>query len=82
MASETKSSDFLLRATGVKMSFAGVPALRDGQIALRHGSIHALCGGNGAGKSTFLNILMGILPRDEALDPAPRRAEDDPPFSG
>ena len=23
-----------------------------------------MCGGNGAGKSTFLNILMGILPRD------------------
>jgi putative xylitol transport system ATP-binding protein len=65
MSSHTKSSDLLLRATRVKKSFAGVPALRDGQIALRHGSIHALCGGNGAGKSTFLNILMGILPRDE-----------------
>jgi putative xylitol transport system ATP-binding protein len=31
---------------------------------LRAGSVHALCGGNGAGKSTFLNILMGILQRD------------------
>ncbi len=28
------------------------------------GSVHALCGGNGAGKSTFLNVLMGILQRD------------------
>jgi putative xylitol transport system ATP-binding protein len=67
MPSVLKSTpeDFLLRATGVKKSFAGVPALREGQIALRPGSIHALCGGNGAGKSTFLNILMGILPRDE-----------------
>ena len=57
-------SEFLLRAVNVQKSFAGVPALRDGQIELRHGSIHALCGGNGAGKSTFLNILMGILRRD------------------
>ena len=42
----------------------GGPALRDGQLSLRAGSVHALCGGNGAGKSTFLNILMGILQRD------------------
>jgi putative xylitol transport system ATP-binding protein len=57
-------SECLLRAVNVQKSFAGVPALRDGQIELRPGSIHALCGGNGAGKSTFLNILMGILRRD------------------
>jgi putative xylitol transport system ATP-binding protein len=60
-----QSNEFLLRAISVQKSFAGVPALRDGQIELRHGSVHALCGGNGAGKSTFLNILMGILRRDD-----------------
>ncbi len=54
----------LLEAEGVVKSFAGVPALRDGQLLLRPGSVHALCGGNGAGKSTFLNILMGLLRRD------------------
>lgn len=54
----------LLRAEGVRKAFHGVPALRDGRLLLRSGSVHALCGGNGAGKSTFLNILMGILPRD------------------
>src|SRR6202035_966348 len=30
------------------------------RIELRAGSVHALCGGNGAGKSTFLSILMGL----------------------
>ncbi|WP_240769040.1 sugar ABC transporter ATP-binding protein [Paracoccus liaowanqingii] len=35
-----------------------------GQFALQPGSVHALCGGNGAGKSTFLKILMGIHHRD------------------
>ncbi len=54
----------LLEAQGVVKSFAGVPALRDGQLLLRPGTVHALCGGNGAGKSTFLNILMGLLRRD------------------
>ncbi len=54
----------LLRAEGVSKSFGGVQALRDGRLHLEPGSVHALCGGNGAGKSTFLNILMGILQRD------------------
>ena len=54
----------LLSARGVSKSFGGVPALRNGCLELQAGSVHALCGGNGAGKSTFLNILMGILQRD------------------
>ena len=54
----------LLEAEGVVKSFAGVPALRDGRLLLRPGTVHALCGGNGAGKSTFLNVLMGLLRRD------------------
>ena len=54
----------LVFAKGVAKSFNGVPALRNGCLELRSGSVHALCGGNGAGKSTFLNVLMGILQRD------------------
>ena len=54
----------LLEATGFRKAFDGVPALRDGQFTLQPGSVHALCGGNGAGKSTFLKILMGIHRRD------------------
>ena len=54
----------LLEAEGLRKSFGGVAALRDGRFRLRAGSVHALCGGNGAGKSTFLSILMGIQRRD------------------
>jgi len=57
-------SDFLLEASGVQKAFDGVPALEDGRLSLRRGSVHALCGGNGAGKSTFLNVVMGIVERD------------------
>jgi putative xylitol transport system ATP-binding protein len=57
-------SQFLLEASGVRKSFDGVRALEDGRLKLRRGTVHALCGGNGAGKSTFLNILMGITQRD------------------
>lgn len=54
----------LLEIKGVTKSFGGVTALSDGRFELRRGSVHALCGGNGAGKSTFLSIVMGIQTRD------------------
>lgn len=57
-------NSLLVEATGVAKSFDGVPALLDGQLTLGAGEVVALCGGNGAGKSTFLNILMGLLQRD------------------
>ncbi len=61
---QTLDSRPLLQAEGVAKSFAGVRALRDGRLTLRPGTVHALCGGNGAGKSTFLNVLMGLLRPD------------------
>ena len=63
-AAERGNSGMLLSAKEITKSFSGVPALRDGRLNLRAGSIHALCGGNGAGKSTFLNIITGILRKD------------------
>lgn len=57
----------LLEAKGFKKSFNGVQALKDGEFRLEAGSVHALCGGNGAGKSTFLKILMGIHRRDAGI---------------
>jgi len=61
---EETDVEFLLEVEGLRKSFGGVAALRDGRFQLRAGSVHALCGGNGAGKSTFLKILMGIYKRD------------------
>ncbi len=58
------AGDLLLAATSIAKAYAGVPALIDGRIQLKRGSIHALCGGNGAGKSTFLSILMGLQRAD------------------
>jgi putative xylitol transport system ATP-binding protein len=57
-------NDLLVEAHGVQKAFNGVRALEDGRLSLRRGSVHALCGGNGAGKSTFLSIVMGIAQRD------------------
>ena len=55
----------LLETSGLRKSFDGIAALSDGRFLLEGGTVHALCGGNGAGKSTFLKIVMGIIRRDE-----------------
>jgi ribose transport system ATP-binding protein len=53
----------LLRATGIEKSFSGVPVLRNVDLDLRRGEVHALMGENGAGKSTLVKILTGVVSR-------------------
>jgi rhamnose transport system ATP-binding protein len=50
----------LVAARGISKSFAGVEVLRDVDLDLQKGEIHALLGENGAGKSTFAKILAGV----------------------
>lgn len=51
--------------TGIAKSFGGVTALEQVDFFLRKGEIHALLGGNGAGKSTILKILSGVHKPDK-----------------
>ncbi len=50
----------LIAARGISKSFAAIEVLRDVDLDLRRGEIHALLGENGAGKSTFAKILAGV----------------------
>jgi ribose transport system ATP-binding protein len=70
---------------GIQKSFPGVHALDDTHFELRAGEVHALCGENGAGKSTMMKVLAGIYPKDagrilfkgvEVEIPTPRAARD------
>jgi ribose transport system ATP-binding protein len=54
-----------IEASGVSKSFGGVRALRDASFAAEFGEVHALVGENGAGKSTMIKILSGVLRPDE-----------------
>ncbi|HZT16053.1 MAG TPA: sugar ABC transporter ATP-binding protein [Gaiellaceae bacterium] len=50
---------------GVGKRFGGIQALHGIDLAIRHGSIHALVGENGAGKSTLGKIIAGVHRPDE-----------------
>lgn len=54
----------ILQVQNLSKSFLGVKALDNIQFDLQHGEVHALMGENGAGKSTFMKILMGLLSPD------------------
>ncbi|HEX6467811.1 MAG TPA: sugar ABC transporter ATP-binding protein [Streptosporangiaceae bacterium] len=49
---------------GLFRAFGGVPAVRDVSFTVGAGEIHALCGHNGAGKSTVVKMLSGQLVPD------------------
>ncbi len=57
---DSAGHEIAVRMAGVSKSFGGVHALRDVSLEVRAGEIHALLGGNGAGKSTILKILRGV----------------------
>ena len=48
----------------VSKKFPGVEALKNINLDIYSGEIHAILGENGAGKSTLMKILVGIIPRD------------------
>jgi ABC-type sugar transport system ATPase subunit len=50
----------VLSVRSISKVYPGVTALQDVSFSLRPGEIRGLCGENGAGKSTFVKILMGI----------------------
>ena len=67
-------SGIVVSARGIYRSFGAVQALRDVALDLHSGEIHAICGENGAGKSTMMAILAGSLQPDRGelrLDGAP-----------
>ncbi len=54
----------LLEMKNISKSFHGVEVLHSVHLEVGKAEIHALCGENGAGKSTMMKILSGIYTQD------------------
>ena len=58
-------AETILQLRGITKIFPGVKALNNVQFDLKAGEIHALMGENGAGKSTFIKVIMGVHQAEE-----------------
>jgi ABC-type sugar transport system ATPase subunit len=71
-----ESDDVILRAEDVSKHYGGIVALEDISLSVHENDVLAIVGDNGAGKSTFINLLSGVIPatsgrfymRDEEAD--------------
>lgn len=61
----TAAAEAVVQVSGLSKSFGATRALDGAGLALRRGTIHALLGGNGSGKSTAIKILAGVYDADE-----------------
>ncbi|MBM9476555.1 sugar ABC transporter ATP-binding protein [Nakamurella flavida] len=53
-----------LRLTGISKRFGAVRAIRNADLTVASGQVHALVGENGAGKSTMIKIISGVEAAD------------------
>jgi simple sugar transport system ATP-binding protein len=67
MSTATTADGFEIAIAGkhIAKRFGHVQALSDANVTVRSGQVVALFGDNGAGKSTFLKSLLGIVHPDE-----------------
>ena len=56
------SAPVLLKMHGVSKAFDGVVALKGAALSVVQGEVHGLLGGNGAGKTSTMKALAGIIP--------------------
>ena len=55
----------LLEAVDLSKSFGNFEANKNVNFSIKEGEVHALLGENGAGKSTFVKMIYGLLKPDE-----------------
>ena len=53
-------ANYVLKMSNISKEYFGNKVLKDAQLKVKPGEIHALMGENGAGKSTLMNILFGM----------------------
>jgi branched-chain amino acid transport system ATP-binding protein len=61
------TEETLLAVRGLGVAYGGIRAVRDVSFEVRRGEIVTLIGGNGAGKSSILRAISGIVPHEGAV---------------
>jgi len=56
-----------LKIKNLSKSFEGVKAVDDLSLELKSGIVNGIVGPNGSGKTTFVNLLSGLLPYDKGV---------------
>ena len=67
-----------LEFSGLTKRYGAVTVLSDVSITLQPGRVHALMGENGAGKSTFIKLLSGVVAADRMIV---RKGQNDIPLT-
>lgn len=60
LAPAAVAGDMVLEVKSLSKHFGGLKAVDDVDLAVKRGSVHALIGPNGSGKTTTLNVLSGL----------------------
>ena len=58
-------SEFRVELRGVRREFRGGAGVHGVDLSVKGGEIHALVGLNGAGKTTIMRLMLGMLRADE-----------------
>ena len=57
----------MIELKGLSKDFGDIHAVRDVSVTIREGAVFGLIGTNGAGKSTVLRMMAGVLKPDEGI---------------
>ncbi len=66
-AARQRQQDLLLRIESLEVHYGGVQALADVSLSVRRGEVVTVIGANGAGKSSLLNAIVGVVPATAKL---------------
>ena len=61
---QNKNDIPIVEFKNITKAFSGIKALDDVSFRIKKGEVHCLLGENGAGKSTIIKILTGVLHAD------------------